>query len=299
MRRVSDVNMEEGSLRCDANISLRPRGREKFGTKAEVKNMNSFRSVVRALHYEIDRMRDCVARGEPITQETRGWDEVRGLTHSMRSKEQAHDYRYFPDPDLVSLSIDAMSLEQWQGQLPELPTAKRQRFINDYGLSAYDADILTEDSSTAGFFEAVAHASGDAKQAANWIMGDVRRVLQAHDMTLAVSPMKEWQLADLIAMVRSGDLTGKAAKEVCEVMVTQGVDPRKIVQERSLSQVTDTDAIRVMVDSVIAKNEESAATFRSGKEKALDFLIGQIMRESRGKANIEMVRAILKERLKA
>ena len=294
---VSDVKMHEGSLRCDANVSVRARGAHELGTKAEIKNLNSFRSVVRALNYEIERMTQRLQAGEPIVQETRGWDETRGITHPMRSKEQVHDYRYFPDPDLVPLSLDEPTLARWRGELPELPEAKRRRFIAQYALPAYDAALLTEERSSADFFEAAAEACADPKQTANWLLGDVRRFLQAHAKTLSSSPMRPAQLAQLIRMVKSGAITGKAGKEICEALIAAGGDPKEIARERGLGQVSDRAAIAEIVARVLAQNADSANAYKSGKSKALDFIIGQVMRESRGKANIDVVRALLKDQL--
>ena len=294
---VSDVKMHEGSLRCDANVSVRPAGTTALGTKTEIKNMNSFKSVVAALEHEIERQRGCVASGERIVQETRGWDEVRGLTYSMRSKEQAHDYRYFPDPDLVPLSLDEALLARWRAELPELPAARRDRFVTQYGLPPYDAGVLTESKGDADYFEAAATASGDPKQASNWLMGDVRKSLEAHGLTLATTPMRPQQLGTLIAMVRAGEISGKAAKEVCDAMVETGRDPQEIVAQRGLAQVADETVIAAIVDGVIAAQPDSVAAYRSGKTKALDFLVGQVMRESRGKAKIDVVKRLLAERL--
>ncbi|MDQ2818468.1 MAG: Asp-tRNA(Asn)/Glu-tRNA(Gln) amidotransferase subunit GatB [Candidatus Eremiobacteraeota bacterium] len=294
---VSDVKMHQGSLRCDANVSVRPAGSAELGVKAEVKNMNSFRSVVKALGFEIERMGRCMAEGRSIVAETRGWDETRAVTHSMRSKEQAHDYRYFPDPDLMPLSIDAADIDRWRAELPELPAAKRARFGADYGLSAYDASVLTEEPADADFFEAAAKASGDAKQTANWLMGDVRRCLQQHELTLSASPMRPAQLAELIAMVKSGAISGKAAKQVCDLVVTGGRHPKELVAELGLRQTSDASEIAAIVDGVVANNAESVAAYRGGKAKALDFLIGQVMRESRGKANVDAVRSRLRNLL--
>jgi aspartyl-tRNA(Asn)/glutamyl-tRNA(Gln) amidotransferase subunit B len=294
---VSDVKMHEGSLRCDANVSIRPRGATELGTKTEVKNMNSFRSVGRAVKHEIERQRNAVEAGERIVQETRGWDEVRGLTYSMRSKEQAHDYRYFPEPDLVPMALDAATLAAWREQLPELPDAKRKRLVAQFGLPEYDVAVLTAERSDADFFEAVAAHCGDAKLAANWLMGDVRRALQAAELTLAQSPMTAAQLGDLIIMVKSGAITGKAAKEVCDVLVVEGRDPHAIVDERGLGAVTDRKAIADIVDRAIAANQKSVEAYRGGKVNAFDFIVGQVMKESRGKANVEIVRTLLKERL--
>jgi len=295
---VSDVKMHEGSLRCDANVSIRPAGSRELGTKTEIKNMNSFKSVVLALEHEIERQRTCVRTGERIVQETRGWDEVRGLTYSMRSKEQAHDYRYFPDPDLVPLSLDKDTLERWRSELPELPAARRERFMTQYGLPEYDAEVLTESRAGADYFEAVAAASGDAKQASNWLMGDVRKSLEAHELSLESTRMRPAQLGELILMVRRGEITGKAAKEVCDAMVASGQDPKAIVAERGLGQVSDAGVLAGIVDKVLAANSESVTAYKGGKEKALDFIVGQVMRESRGKANVDVVKKLLAERLR-
>jgi aspartyl-tRNA(Asn)/glutamyl-tRNA(Gln) amidotransferase subunit B len=294
---VSDVKMHEGSLRCDANVSIRPVGATELGTKTEIKNMNSFKSVVAALEYEIERQRKCASDGERIVQETRGWDEGRGLTYSMRSKEQAHDYRYFPDPDLPPMSLDEALLARWRSDLPELPAKRRQRFIDVYGLPPYDAGVLTESRSDADYFEAVAAASDDPKQASNWLMGDVRKALEGHGLSLSTTPMRPDQLGDLIRMVKAGEITGKAAKEVCDVMVSAGGDPKSIVAERGLAQVSDASVIAGIVDKVIAAQADSVASYKAGKAKALDFIVGQIMKESRGRANVDVVKNLLKERL--
>jgi aspartyl-tRNA(Asn)/glutamyl-tRNA(Gln) amidotransferase subunit B len=294
---VSDVKMHEGSLRCDANVSIRPRGATELGTKTEVKNMNSFRSVGRAVKHEIERQRHCVETGERIVQETRGWDENRGVTYSMRSKEQAHDYRYFPEPDLVPMALDAATLAAWQAQLPELPDAKRKRLVAAFGLAEYNVAVLTAERSDADFFEAVAAHCEDAKLAANWLMGDVRRALQAADLTLAQSPMTAVQLGDLILMVKSGAITGKAAKEICDALVVEGRDPKAIVEERGLAAVTDRQAIADIIDRAIAANQKSVDAYKGGKANAFDFIVGQVMKESRGRANVDIVRTLLKERL--
>ena len=262
-----------------------------------MKNLNSFRSVGRAIDYEIERMRECLRSGERIVQETRGWDEASGSTHSMRSKEQAHDYRYFPDPDLVPLELDPKLIDRWRAELPELPAAKRERYAREFGLPPYDAGILTEERATAEFFEAVAAASGNAKQAANWMMGDVRRVLQKHEIELGDAKMRPEQLAALIALVADGTISGKAAKEICEPVVIEGRDPKSVVEERGLAQTSDASAVAGFVDQALAANADSVASYKAGKDKAFEFLVGQVMKLSRGKANVEMVRALLKERL--
>jgi aspartyl-tRNA(Asn)/glutamyl-tRNA(Gln) amidotransferase subunit B len=293
---VSDVKMHEGSLRCDANVSMRPVGATALGTKAEVKNMNSFRSVVRALRYEIERQETALRAGERVVQETRNWDEGRGLTYSTRSKEQAHDYRYFPDPDLVPLTIDAATVDRWRVALPELPLARRERFVREHRLTDYEAAILTEDRSTAEYYEAAA-ACSSPKQTANWLLGDVRRALDAHGLTLATTRMQPQQLAQLIGLVDAGTISGKAAKEVCDAMVGEGLDPKVVVEQRGLGQVSDSAEIGRIVDEAVAANQESVASYKAGKVKAFEFLVGQAMKASRGKANVDVVRTLLKERL--
>jgi len=294
---VSDVKMHEGSLRCDANVSIRPAGARELGTKVEIKNLNSFRSVGRAIEYEIERMRACVREGERIVQETRGWDEGSGTTHSMRSKELAHDYRYFPDPDLVPLELGRALLSRWRTELPELPAAKRTRYVRDFGLSEYDAGVLTSERSDADFFEAVAAASGNPKQAANWMMGDVRKVLDRAEMTLASARGRPEQVAALITLVANGTISGKAAKEVIESVMIDGRQPADVVAERGLAQTSDAGAVAAFVDQALHANADSVASYKAGKEKAFEFLVGQVMKLSRGKANVEMVRGLLKERL--
>ncbi len=294
---VSDVKMHEGSLRCDANVSIRRVGSTTLGTKAEVKNMNSFRSVVRALQFEIQRQEEAVRNGERIVQETRNWDETRGLTYSTRSKEQAHDYRYFPDPDLVPLTIEQPMIEQWRSEMPEMPLAKRKRFVSAYDLADYEAGLLTADRATADFYEAAAAESKEPKLVANWMLGDVRKFLEKHGLTLSTSLMRPQQLAALIKSVTSGAISGKAAKEVCDILVAEGGDPQSIIDQRGLAQVSDEAAIKQIVDDVLAQNQDSVASYKGGKVKALEFLVGQVMKASRGKAKIEIVRAILLERL--
>ena len=294
---VSDVKMHEGSLRCDANVSVRPAGSTTLGTKAEVKNMNSFRSVVRALQYEIQRQEEAIRKGERIEQETRNWDETRGVTYSTRSKEQAHDYRYFPDPDLVPLTVDQKMLDQWRAEIPEMPLAKRKRFISAYDVTDYEAGLLTADRVTADFYEVAAAESQEPKLVANWMLGDVRKFLEKHGLTLGTSLIRPQQLAELIKNVTSGKISGKAAKEVCDILVTEGGDPQTIIEKRGLAQVSDEAAIKKIVDDVLAQNTDSVASYKAGKVKALEFLVGQVMRASRGKAKIEIVRALLLERL--
>lgn len=295
--QVSDVKMHEGSLRCDANVSVRPAGSSGLGTKAEIKNMNSFRSVVLALRYEIERQTVALGNGERIVQETRNWDEVRGITYSTRSKEQAHDYRYFPDPDLVPLSLDRSMVQRWRTELPELPLDRRERFIAAYGLSPYDAALLTGERHTADFFEASVLESKEPKLTANWLLGDVRRSLERNNRTLETSALKPSGLAAVIAAVKNNAISSKAAKEVCDAMVTSGKDADAVIRERGLAQVSDRSEIERIVDEVVASNQESVASYKAGRSKAFEFLVGQVMKASRGRANIEVVRAALSNRL--
>lgn len=294
---VSDCRMEQGSLRCDANISLRPRGSSTLGTKTEIKNMNSFRSLQRALEYEIARQRDILEDGGKIEQETRFWDEGKGITVSMRSKEEAHDYRYFPEPDLPPVVIDAAWVEELRRQQPELPDARRERFIRDYGLPAYDAQILTSSRQMADFFEACCHEYHDAKTVSNWVMGELMRCLNAEGIEIGESRITPRHLVDLLRLQDEKVISGKIAKTVFEEMFQTGKEPRVIVQEKGLVQITDETAIAAVVDKVLAQHPQVVADYKGGKEKAFAFLVGQVMKETRGKANPGLVNRLLKEKL--
>lgn len=294
---VSDCKMEEGSLRCDANISLRPAGTQPFGTKAELKNLNSFRSVQRGLEYEVERQTDVLEDGGRIIQETRSWDEAKGVTRSMRSKEQAHDYRYFPEPELVPIMVDPAKVESIRAQLPELPDARKARMIADHGLSAYDAETITASRAMADYFDAAVKAGAEAKAAANWLMGDVSKHLNAANIPVEACPVTAAQLAGLIALIDKGTISGKIAKTVFESMWASGKDAETIVKEQGLVQISDEGAIVAIVDGVIAANPQSVADFNAGKEKAIGFLVGQVMKQSKGRANPELVNKLLKERL--
>ncbi|HML35102.1 Asp-tRNA(Asn)/Glu-tRNA(Gln) amidotransferase subunit GatB [Sporomusa sphaeroides] len=294
---VSDCKMEEGSLRCDANISLRPAGTQPFGTKAELKNLNSFRSVQRGLEYEVERQTDVLEDGGRIIQETRSWDEAKGVTRSMRSKEQAHDYRYFPEPELVPIMVDPAKVESIRAQLPELPDARKARMIANHGLSAYDAETITASRAMADYFDAAVKAGAEAKAAANWLMGDVSKHLNAANIPVEACPVTAAQLAGLIALIDKGTISGKIAKTVFESMWASGKDAETIVKEQGLVQISDEGAIVAIVDGVIAANPQSVADFNAGKEKAIGFLVGQVMKQSKGRANPELVNKLLKERL--
>ena len=294
---VSDVKMEEGSLRCDANISLRPWGQREFGAKIEIKNMNSFRSVQRGLEYEERRQADILDRGGVVVQETRRWDEASGKTVAMRTKEEAHDYRYFPDPDLVAIRIDEAWKEKIRAEIPELPDARKARYMRDYGLSAYDAGVLTSSKRLADLFEESLKHTNDAKAAANWIMVELLGYLNANRLEITDVPITGEMLGELLGLIDAGTISGKIAKNIFRKMLETGQRPKQIVEEEGLVQITDENAIREAVDRVIAANPQSVADYRSGKEKAFGFLVGQVMKETKGKANPALVNRLLKERL--
>jgi len=295
---VSDVKMEEGSLRCDANISLRPHGQKEFGTRTELKNMNSFRGVQRGLEYEQVRQAEVLESGGRVVQETRRWDESQGKTFSMRSKEEAHDYRYFPDPDLVRLHIDAEWRERVRASIPELPDARQARYTRDYGLPSYDAGVLTASKKLADFFEESLKHTSDAKASANWIMGDLLGYLNSNGLELDDVKITGQGLGEMIGLIEKGTISSKIAKTVFKTMIETGKAPQKIVEEQGLVQISDEGAILAIVDAVIAANPQSVEDFRGGKDKAIGFLVGQIMKETKGKANPGLVNKLLMDRLK-
>lgn len=294
---VSDVKMEEGSLRCDANISVRPRGETKLGTKTEVKNMNSFRAVQRALEYEAARQVAILESGGRIEQETRHWDDAAGVTRGMRSKEQAHDYRYFPEPDLVPIVLSREQVEKWRQELPELPAARRERMMQEYGLPQYDAEILTTSRKLADFFEEAARQFPDPKMVSNWVMGELLRLLKAEGKELGDVDLTPSRLVGLLQLVREGTISGATAKEVFEEMFHTGQDAATIVERRGLRQISDEGTIRQLVQKAIAANPEAVESYRKGKEKAIGALVGQIMKETRGKANPQLVNRLMLEAL--
>jgi aspartyl-tRNA(Asn)/glutamyl-tRNA(Gln) amidotransferase subunit B len=294
---ICDGNMEEGSLRCDANVSLRPAGEARFGTKTEIKNMNSFRNVQRALAYEIWRQEDLLERGERVVQETRLYDPDRDETFSMRGKEEAHDYRYFPEPDLVPLEVTASWLEEVRAGLPELPQAVRERFVTLHGLPAYDADVLTQTPSLARYFQEAAAVFPQPKKVSNWIMTELLARLKEGGLEVDDSPVAAPALAGLLALVEEGAISGKMAKEVFGEMFATGREAREIVAARGLSQVADQRAIGALVDRVLAENPAELAAYRGGKEKLFGFFVGQVMRLSAGKASPGMVNEILRKKL--
>jgi aspartyl-tRNA(Asn)/glutamyl-tRNA(Gln) amidotransferase subunit B len=294
---VNDGNMEEGSLRCDANVSVRPAGQVRFGTKAEVKNLNSFRYLEKALAYEIERQIDLLGGGGRVVQETRLWDSAAGRTLSMRSKEEAHDYRYFPEPDLPPLVVDEARIAAVRGRMPELPDARRRRFVADYGLPAYDAGVLTSSSGLADYFEKVAAASGNAKAASNWVMGELLRTMKERAALIAEVPLRPEALAGLISLVDKGTISNAIAKDVFARMYETGRSADDIVAAEGLAQNSDEGALLVIIRDVIAKNADAAAQYRAGQQKTFGFLVGQVMKGSAGKANPKLANELLKREL--
>jgi aspartyl-tRNA(Asn)/glutamyl-tRNA(Gln) amidotransferase subunit B len=297
---VNDGNMEEGSLRCDANVSVRRLGEEKFGTRTELKNINSFRFVQKAIDFEIDRQIDIIESGGHVVQETRLWNSAEERTVSMRSKEEAHDYRYFPDPDLPPLVLDPESIREIERSMPELPESRRRRFVEEYALSEYDAGILATTRALADFFEETAKLSGQPKTAANWIMGDLLRFYKDSNTdlkNLSGSPVKPKMLADMIALVDKGTISGKLAKTVMEEMCATGKDPRAIVEERGLVQISNVEEIEKIVAKVLEENPKPVEQYRQGKTGNFGFFVGQVMKATAGRANPQTVNDVLKKRL--
>lgn len=294
---VSDCKMEEGSLRCDANISLRPMGATQLGTKAELKNMNSFRSVQRGIEYEVERQAEVLDEGGRVIQETRSWDDGKGITISMRSKEQAHDYRFFPEPDLVPIVVDPARVEEIRTNLPELPDARKIRLVNSHGLSSYDAEVLTASRAMADYFDQVVKLGADAKAAANWLMGDLSKHLNAGETTIDECLVIPERLAGLLALLDKGTISSKIAKTVFEEMWASGKTAETIVQEKGLVQISDEGAIIAVVEAVIAASPQSVADYQAGKERAIGFLVGQVMKQTKGRANPELVNKLLRERM--
>jgi aspartyl-tRNA(Asn)/glutamyl-tRNA(Gln) amidotransferase subunit B len=291
---VSDCNMEEGSLRCDANVSVRLRGSREFGTKVEVKNLNSFRFLQKALEYEIERHISVIEGGGRISQETRLWNQTANRTDSMRSKEKAHDYRYFPEPDLLPVHVSAAWREEIRGALPELPRAKQQRFAREYGITAYDAEVLTGSQALADYFEAMAKAGGSAKGAANWMQTELLRRLNDSGKDIDASPVSPAALAELLKLVEGGKITGAVAKKVFATMFESGRGAAEIVAAEGLTQISDTSAIEQAAREVIAKNPENVAKYKAGNEGVFKFFVGQVMKATRGQANPQSVNDILR-----
>ena len=295
---ISDAIMAQGSMRCDANVSIRPMGETEFGTRTEIKNINSFRFVEKAINYEVQRQQDIIQDGGRIVQETRLYDAHRDETRTMRSKEVANDYRYFPEPDLLPVVIDQAFINSIRATLPELPDAKKTRFAKEFGLNDYDASVLTNNRDMADYFECVAKSSGDAKLAANWVAGELQALLKKNNWEIQESPIQADRLATLIARIKDNTISGKIAKAVFEAMIEDSSNVDDIIEEKGLKQVTDIGEIAKLVNEVIANNPEQVEQFREGKEQVLSYLVGQAMKLSRGKANPGQVNQILREKLK-
>ena len=294
---ICDGNLEEGSFRCDANVSIRPFGQEEFGTRTELKNMNSFRNIQRAIEYEVERQIDMVEDGETIVQETRLFDVTKGETRSMRGKEEAHDYRYFPDPDLLPLVIEEDRIEAWRAELPELPAARCRRYQDDLGLPEYDAGVLTAEKEVADYFEAALQEYGEAKKLSNWIMGEVMRELNDRGATLDACRLQPSELAKLVRLVDDGVISGNIAKNVFKELFEKGGDPEAHVKAKGLVQISDTSAIEGLVDEVIAENPSEVERFKGGEKKLTGFFVGQVMKKSKGKANPGLVNQLLARKL--
>ncbi len=294
---ICDGNMQEGSFRCDANVSVRPRGTVELGTRTEIKNLNSFRFVERAIEFEIERQIDVIEAGGTIVQETRLYDPDKDETRSMRGKEDAHDYRYFPDPDLLPIMISQAAIDDISARMPELPGARRKRFIDAYSLGAEDADSLSQDRDTADYFERVADTAGDAKLAANWVTGELFAALNRSNLELGASPLGAESLGHLLARIKDATVSGKIAKQIFETMWETGREADDIIDAEGLRQVTDDAAIEPLVDQVLRDNPDQIAQFKAGKDKVFGFFVGQVMKLSKGKANPAQVNEMLKRKL--
>jgi aspartyl-tRNA(Asn)/glutamyl-tRNA(Gln) amidotransferase subunit B len=295
---VSECNLEQGNMRCDVNCSVALQGQDSLGTKTEIKNMNTFKGVYSALQYEIERQIDVVESGGVIVQETRRWDVDAGVTASMRTKENAHDYRYFPEPDLLPVVLSPEKVEEWRNKLPELPDQLRARLVNDYGLPEYDAGVLAADKPVADYFEAAAGQSSNPKAVSNWIMTEMMRLLSEKEMDIDDVAITPEGLAKLVELVNNKTLNSTTAKEVFAILFEKGGDPESIVKEQGLAQVSDSGAIEEIVDKAIAENPKSVEDYKSGTKAAAQFLVGQVMKATRGKANPQIVQEMLEEKLK-
>jgi aspartyl-tRNA(Asn)/glutamyl-tRNA(Gln) amidotransferase subunit B len=294
---VSDGNMEQGSLRCDANVSLRPEGTKELGTKAEIKNLNSFRFVEKALEYEIKRQMKVLTDGGVIVQETRLFDSDKGTTHSMRSKEEAHDYRYFPDPDLVPLVVDKAWVDAIREEMPELPLRKKERFMKDHGLPEHHASLLAEERPVAEWFEEVVKLGADPKGAANWVINELLRMLSDDKIAIDGTRVTPKHLADMLTLIDKGTISGKIAKKVFNTMYKTGKDPNTIVEEEGLVQISDSSELEAIVDNVLASNPDEVERFKGGDQKLMGFFVGQIMKETKGKANPKLVNEIIRKKI--
>ncbi|HSW69806.1 MAG TPA: Asp-tRNA(Asn)/Glu-tRNA(Gln) amidotransferase subunit GatB [Gammaproteobacteria bacterium] len=295
---ICDGNMQEGSFRCDANVSVRRKGDSKLGTRTELKNINSFRFIERAINYEIERQIALIESGGKVVQETRLYDPNKNETRPMRSKEEANDYRYFPDPDLLPLVITQEQIESIRKLLPELPQEKRQRFMDQYSLSQYDATVMASSRAMGDYFETVVKKSGNAKLAANWVMGELSGALNKNDLDIVSSPVLSEQLGKLVLRIADNTISGKIAKTIFEALWNQEGDVDEIIEKRGLKQVTDNSAIEALIDKIIAANPQQVADYRAGKDKLFGFFIGQAMKESGGKVNPQQLNEVLQKKLK-
>ena len=295
---ICDGNMEEGSMRCDANISIRPKGDTKLGTRTEVKNMNSFRNVQKAIDYEIDRQINLVEDGGKVIQQTLLWNADQNKATSMRGKEEAHDYRYFPDPDLMPIVVSKEWKDEIMLTMPELPVKRKERFINELSLPEYDAEVLTSQKDIADYFEEVLKETNNTKIASNWVMGDVLKIINEQKLEFSKFPVSPSNLGKLINLIGTNKISSKIAKDVFPIMLENDQDPNIIVKEQNLLQITDTSAIESAIDNVINNNPGQVEEFKSGKEKVIGFFVGQVMKETKGKANPQLVNEILREKLK-
>jgi aspartyl-tRNA(Asn)/glutamyl-tRNA(Gln) amidotransferase subunit B len=295
---VSDGNMQEGSLRCDVNISVRRGPDAPFGTKVEIKNMNSFSAIQKACDYEIERQIKAYEAGEPVVQETRLWDEGKQITKSMRSKEGSSDYRYFPEPDLGPIEVSPEQREAWRSELPELPAAKRHRYAEELGLSIYDARVLTDERSMAEYFEAAVAAGGDPKGVANWVTGDIAAHVNANRLAIAELPLRPGQLAEMVELIENGAISGKIAKEILPELLENGGSPRAIVEAKGLGMISDPAAITAVVEELLAAHPEEVEAFRGGKTKLQGFFVGQLMKRTGGRADPKLANQILTQKLK-
>lgn len=294
---VSDGNMQEGSLRCDVNISVRPVGQQEFGTKVEIKNMNSFNAIQRAIEYEIERQIAAIESGERIRQETRLWEEGSQRTISMRSKEGSSDYRYFPEPDLAPIEVSNQQLEKWKFELPELPAQKRHHYENEFGLSAYDARVLTDERQIAEYFEAVLADGATAKQAVNWIMGDISGYLNNKKLSIEEIALKPSTLAELIALIEDGTISGKIAKDILPELLAEGGSAKELVERKGLIQISDTGAIEAIIEQVIQANPKELEQYRNGKTKLLGFFVGKVIKQTGGRADPKLTNQLLAQKL--
>ncbi|MDR9402583.1 MAG: Asp-tRNA(Asn)/Glu-tRNA(Gln) amidotransferase subunit GatB [Halothece sp. Uz-M2-17] len=294
---VSDGNMQEGSLRCDVNVSVRPVGSEEFGTKVEIKNMNSFSAIEKAIDYEIQRQVKAIENGDSISQETRLWEEGSQRTISMRSKEGSSDYRYFPEPDLPPIEVSKVQLEQWQSELPELPAQKRHRYQEELGLSAYDTNVLTDDRAVAEYFETAVSHQADPKQVANWVTQDIAAYLNENKLKITELPLKPDALAELVNLIDQGTISGKIAKEILPELLTQGGSPKALVESKGLTQISDSSELEGIIDQVLADHPEEVEKYRGGKKKLQGFFVGQVMKRTSGRADPKLTNQLLGKKL--